>query len=209
MDTTEDVMTAGRATPSPFRRPAPKPVLSARGGSLHAPALQPAPAARAMTTAGASGATAQAVTPVSVKQAQRERLRQIGARWFFWVGALTLINAVMPFTGQTVRFVIGLGTTQIVTGLAARSGRGWAPAILLDLIFIGGFFLLGHLALKGQRWAYAVGIAVYGLDGLIFLLGHRWMGLGFHLFVLFMMIKGFQAARPLDPHARASAPTVG
>ena len=184
MDTTEDVM-AGRATPSPFRRP---------------PSPKPMAAAAALTAApdAAPDATTQAGPIKSVTPQQYERLRRTGARWFFWVGGLTLINALMHFTGQTMRFIIGLGTTELVTALAARSGRGWTPAILLDLIFIGGFFLLGHLALKGHRWAYTISIVVYGLDGLIFLLGQRWIGLGFHVFVLVMMINGLHAARKLD-----------
>jgi len=192
MDTTEDVMTAGRATPSPFRRPpSPKPRRPVLESTAPAAALTAAPDA-------APDATTQAVPIKSVTPQQYERLRRTGARWFFWVGGLTLINALMRFTGQTMRFIIGLGTTELVTGLAARSGRGWTPAILLDVIFIGGFFLLGHLALKGHRLAYAIGIAVYGLDGLIFLLGQRWIGLGFHVFVLVMMINGLHAARKLD-----------
>lgn len=203
MDTTEDVMTAGRATPSPFRRPpSPKPTPSAGNARIQPrrPSLQSTATAAAPTAAPdlAPDATTQAVPIGSVTPQQYERLRRTGARWFFWVGGLTLINALMPFAGQTMRFIIGLGTTELVTGLAVRSGRGWTPAILLDLIFIGGFFLLGHLALKGHRWAYTVGIAVYGLDGLIFLLGQRWIGLGFHVFVLVMMINGLHAARKLD-----------
>ncbi len=203
MDTTEDVMTAGRATPSPFRRPPspkPTPLTGNARTQPRRPVLESTAPAAALTAApdAAPDATTQAVPIKSVTPQQYERLRRTGARWFFWVGGLTLINALMRFTGQTMRFIIGLGTTELVTGLAARSGRGWTPAILLDVIFIGGFFLLGHLALKGHRLAYAIGIAVYGLDGLIFLLGQRWIGLGFHVFVLVMMINGLHAARKLD-----------
>jgi len=114
------------------------------------------------------------------------------------VAGISLINAVITLADQHWRFIIGLGTTQVVTGLAVRTGRAWTPAILLDLVLIGGFMLLGYLALQGQLWAFAVGIAVYALDGLIFLAARNWIGLGFHVFVLVMVLKGFQAARQLD-----------
>jgi hypothetical protein len=51
-----------------------------------------------------------------------------------------------------------------------------------------------------------VGVSLYGLDGLISLLVHDWLGLGFHVFVVIMILKGFQAARHLA--ARATRTTA-
>jgi len=150
-----------------------------------------------MRTAPAVVAAPGAMTE-SVEQQQLERRRRIGARWFYWVAGISLVNAVVALAGQHWRFIVGLGTTQVVNGLAARTGHGWAPAILLDLLLIGGFVLLGYLALQRQHWAFPVGIGVYALDGLIFLAARHWVGLAFHVFVLIMIGKGFQAARQLD-----------
>jgi hypothetical protein len=191
MDTTENVMATGAAAPSPFRRPTPSPTPS--------PGPRPAPTARALTAVPpATVAATPSVPAPTVEHQQLERRRRIGARWFYWVAGISLINAVITLADQHWRFIIGLGTTQVVTGLAVRTGRAWTPAILLDLVLIGGFMLLGYLALQGQLWAFAVGIAVYALDGLIFLAARNWIGLGFHVFVLVMVLKGFQAARQLD-----------
>jgi hypothetical protein len=129
---------------------------------------------------------------------QLERRRRIGARWFYWVAGVSLVNTMVALAGQHWRFIIGLGATQIANGLAARTGRGWAPTILLDLLLIGGFVLLGYLALQGQQWAFPVGIGLYALDGVVFVAARHWVGLGFHVFVLIMIGKGFQAARQLD-----------
>jgi hypothetical protein len=133
-----------------------------------------------------------------VEQQRLERRRRLGAGWFYWVAGISLINAVITLAGQHWRFIIGLGTTQLATGLAVRTGRGWPPAILLDLVLIGGFMLLGYLALQRHLWAFAAGIAAYALDGLIFLAARNWIGFGFHVLVLVMVRKGFQAARQLD-----------
>ena len=196
------VADAGTAR-SPFSRrpPQPKPMPGARIAASN-PAPQSAPSAPAMRTAPAVVAALGSKTG-SVEQ-QLERRRRIGARWFYWVAGVSLVNTVVALAGQHWRFIVGLGATQVANGLAARTGHGWAPAILLDLLLIGGFVLLGYLALQGQRWAFPVGIGLYALDGLIFLVARHWVGLAFHVFVLIMICKGFQAARQLDrssPHA--------
>ena len=43
---------------------------------------------------------------------------------------------------------------------------------------------------------FAVGLAVYGLDGLTFLAVRNWIGLGFHAFVLVMVFKGSKGGAP-------------
>ena len=47
--------------------------------------------------------------------------------------------------------------------------------------------------------AFVVGMALYGLDGAIFLLVQDWVGVGFHAFALTMMARGYLAARQLSP----------
>jgi hypothetical protein len=195
MDTTENVMTTGAAAPSPFRRPTQsKPAPSAVNPGSGSPISRPRPAPIAPA---APVATAPSLTAGTIEQ-QLERRRRLGAGWFYWVAGISLINAAITLGGQHWRFIIGLGTTQLATGLAVRTGRGWPPALLLDLVLIGGFMLLGYLALQGQLWPFAVGFAVYALDGLVFLAARNWIGLGFHVFVLVMVFKGLQAARQLD-----------
>ena len=41
---------------------------------------------------------------------------------------------MITLAGSHWRFIVGLGTTQVATGLAVRAGRGWAGAILLAWI---------------------------------------------------------------------------
>ena len=202
METPENVMTAGSTVPSPFRRPPqPKAASSPLDARIGAPGRAPGSTPTVSATIGAPSASvagAPASTALTMDQQQLERRRRIGAGWFYWVAGISLINAVITLAGQHWRFIIGLGTTQVATGLAVRAGRGWAPAILLDLVLIGGFAVLGYLALQKRLWAFAVGIAVYALDGLIFVAVRDWVGLGFHVFVLVMVFKGVQAARQLD-----------
>ena len=191
MEPSQNILTEASTAPSPFSRrpPQPKPMPSARIAAANT-APRSAPSAPAMRT-----------TPAGAVE-QLERRRRIGARWFYWVAAVSLLNTVVALAGEHRRFIIGLGTTQVANGLAARTGRGWVPAMLLDLLLIGGFVLLGYLALQGQHWAFPVGIGLYALDAVVFVAARDWVGLGFHVFVLIMICKGFQAARQLDPSRR-------
>jgi len=188
--------------PSPFKRPAPSTAPAAPSMGVAAPTVRlvtsvpPAPPA-----SPASPATAAAGTAASTEHQQLEAQSRRGAFWFYWIAGLSLVNSVVAFAGLNWRFIIGLGMSQIVDTLATRSGRGWTAAILFDALLIGGFVLLGTLAVRGHAWAFLVGVSLYGLDGLISLLVHDWLGLGFHVFVVIMILKGFQAARHLAARA--------
>ena len=185
--------------PSPFKRPAPSRLPTAPSMATSSPAvrlvtsLPPAPPA--------SPASPATTAPASTQHQQLEAQRRRGAFWFYWIAGLSLVNSVLAFAGQDWRFIIGLGMSQIVDALATRAGRGWTAALLFDALLIGGFVLLGTLAVRGHAWAFLVGVSLYGLDGLISLLVHDWLGLGFHVFVVIMILKGFQAARHLAARA--------
>jgi hypothetical protein len=198
MEPSENSVTGAGTAPSPFSRrpPQPKAAPGARVAAAHTaswsapsvPAPRTAPTVAAAPPASAAGGAEQ----------QLERRRRIGACWFYWVAGVSLVNTAVALAGQHRRFIIGLGATQVANDLAARTGRGWTAAILLDVLLIGGFVLLGYLALQGRHWAFPVGVGAYALDGVIFLAARHWVGLGFHVFVTIMIWKGFQAARQLD-----------
>lgn len=70
--------------------------------------------------------------------------------------------------------------------------------LVLDLIVVGMFILFGVFAHKRHTWAFIVGMILYALDGLIFLIGQGWLALGFHVFVLVCLFRGFKACRELN-----------
>ncbi len=176
---------------SPFRRP-PRPVSPFPRRS--SPTFGPVPA----TTQPSARSAPRAGTPARAVREALARQRRSGALWFYWVAALSLVNSVVALTGQQWRFIIGLGITQLGDALAARTGHGGVTVALVDAAVIGGFVLLGRFALRGRLWAFGVGAAFYALDGLIFLAAHDWVGVAFHVFVLVMTVRGWDAARRLS-----------
>ncbi|MCB0496003.1 MAG: hypothetical protein KDC79_07690 [Cyclobacteriaceae bacterium] len=116
-----------------------------------------------------------------------------GANWFYWIAGLSLINSIMVYSGSNYSFILGLGFTQIVDGVVYEL-LGSSFSILgfvFNVIVIGIFVTFGFYANKFSKSAFIAGMIVYGLDALIFLLVGDWLGLGFHVFALFMIFKGF------------------
>ena len=78
-------------------------------------------------------------------------------------------------------------------------GENWGMrAGVISLVVIGFLGWVGHRAANGRKWAFVLGMVVYGIDGAIFLVIQDWIGVGFHAFALFMIFRGYQAARQLS-----------
>ncbi|MFQ5608913.1 MAG: hypothetical protein ACE5F8_01425 [Woeseiaceae bacterium] len=56
-----------------------------------------------------------------------------------------------------------------------------------------------------KLWAYILGMIVYALDGLIFVLVQDWVSVGFHAFVLFMLWGGYGVTKEVLDFQAASA----
>jgi hypothetical protein len=129
-----------------------------------------------------------------------------GAGWFYWIAALSLINSLIFLGGGRWSFFIALGATQLVDGItlgvAQEIGLGAALvfkiiAFVVDLFIAGVFAGCGYFAKRRQRWAYIVGMILYGFDAVIFLIFTDWGSLAFHAFALFMMFTGLLALNQL------------
>jgi hypothetical protein len=148
--------------------------------------------------AGATPVTLNRQTETAQSAAVAAAQLRSGASWFYWIAGLSLINSVAALTGQSWRFFVGLGITQVFDGFALKMGSsGKFVAFILDLLVAGMFVLFGIFAHKAHLWAFLLGMVLFGLDGLIFVLARDWIGAGFHVFVLFFLFRGFNACRTL------------
>jgi len=145
-----------------------------------------------------------------IQLAQLSQRFQSGAKWFYWIAALTFITSVIGLLGGGWRFFLSLGVTQIIdgiaTGLSADFGNATKViAIVLDIFVTAIFAGFGLLASKRQLWAYVLGMVVFLLDGLLSLAFFDVIGIIVHGFVLFVMFRGFQAGRELAALKRTMA----
>jgi hypothetical protein len=158
--------------------------------------LQPVFASSANVAAPIATVTATA-TPT--RDPATEAPLKSGASWFYWIAGLSLINSIVAFTGSDWRFILGLGITQVFDALGHDIGSaGNAVVLALDLLAAGVCVFFGVFAHKRHLWAFVVGMVLFALDGLIFLFAQDWLGVGFHVFVLYCLFRGAKACRELN-----------
>ncbi|MBI1832296.1 MAG: hypothetical protein HYR84_12705 [Planctomycetes bacterium] len=140
-----------------------------------------------------------ALTRILELQEQGQR----GANWFFWVAGLSVVNSVTLHAGVSGYFVVGLGITLIVDGVAKGIGQQHADFDAGLKTFAIGFAIVAALCVSAFGWfarqgfvgVFAVGMALYLLDGLFFLALDDLMSAAFHVFALFWMWSGLSAFR--------------
>jgi hypothetical protein len=121
-----------------------------------------------------------------------------GAAWFYWIAGLSIINSIIIVSGGNIKFVIGLGITEIIDGIAQNiGGAGKFIGLFMDLCVAGVFALFGIFARRGIPAAFIVGMIIYALDGMLYLLVQEWLSIGFHVFALYCIFSGFMAQRKL------------
>jgi hypothetical protein len=127
-----------------------------------------------------------------------------GANWFYWIAGLSLINSLIFFFGGNWSFFAGLGITQVIDAIVDQitQGGGFSAikiiAFAIDVIIAGAFVLCGLWANKFQTWAFIVGMILYLLDGLLILILGAYLSAAFHAFALYMIFRGFSAARQIN-----------
>lgn len=167
---------------------------------VETPVVPQAAAVEGTTTLNLSGEKSY----LWAEAAAHRRNMQSGARWFYWIAGLSLINAIAAATNSTWSFLAGLGITQFISGFASglsadlgESSAVMIIALILNVLVAGFFVFLGVFAHKGHTWAFIVGIVVYALDALIFLAVQLWFPLAFHAFVFYCLLRGLAANRKL------------
>ncbi len=118
-----------------------------------------------------------------------------GAKWFYWIAALSLVNSLVVIFGGQLHFVVGLGITSVVDELAkgVGSGAGIVLALIINGTVAGIFFLFGSFAGKAHKWAFIVGLVLYGLDGLLLLGAKDILSVAFHGYAIFGIVRGLMA----------------
>lgn len=135
----------------------------------------------------------EAVDPRAALVEQRDS----GAGWFYWVAALSLINFVILWLESDIYFPVGLGVTDLSYFILETP-----IALAISFGVLALFTLFGALARRGSVAIFALGMLLYTLDGaLCFAIFEDWIGVGFHLFVLWRLLSGLRAQMQLNSPA--------
>ncbi|GAP15919.1 hypothetical protein LARV_03714 [Longilinea arvoryzae] len=161
------------------------------------------------TPAPSSATPRPVVSPLELKLKLQNRLRS-GASWFYWIAVLSIINSILMMASSKISFIFGLGITQIIDAMAYLIGQdlglesvntvriiGW----VMNLVIVGIFALFGVFANKRKRWAFYVGMGLYGLDALATLFvwdSPDLLSFAFHLIVIWGLVSGLRALGQLE-----------
>ena len=159
-----------------------------------------------MSTLGLGTAPAPAPQDTAALKAALAARLVRGTNWFYWIAGLSMVNAVLASSSSGMRFIVGLGITQIVDYIALKTGSvGIVAGLVIDAFIAGLFVLFGVLSRKRKKWALILGMLLYAGDALIFLLGPDLLALGFHAFALFGLYGGLKAMNELSAMEQAAS----
>lgn len=130
-----------------------------------------------------------------------------GTQWFYWIAALSLVNSLIVTFGGSVSFIVGLGITQLIDGLAREGiANGTAIAIAANVLISAGFAAVAYFGGKNIVWVTILGLVLYVLDAGIFLLVQDWWSIGFHAYATYAIWRGLSAGLELKKlQAQAAA----
>ena len=153
----------------------------------------------------ATGPSATVAEPAG-ELAELERRVKSSGSWFYWIAGLSLINSIAVFSGSGYGFIVGLSITQIFDHLLqSAGGNAKAVALVVDVLVAGVFVVFGVFACKRHVWAFIVGMLLYVGDMLLTMLLGLWLGVAFHVWVLFSLFVGVKATMQMNKLQRSSA----
>ena len=134
------------------------------------------------------------------------RMRR-GAGWFLTIGLLSGVNAILQIFDAKIRFIFGLGITQVIDAVAHRMGQGGTIVmVVVDGLFILMLILCSRWAKTGSQGAFLGGMIAYALDGVLLLYFSMWLDAAVHAYALWMIWQGYSASRELAQLQQAAQP---
>lgn len=134
------------------------------------------------------------------------RMRR-GAGWFLTIAVLSGINSILQIVDAKIRFIFGLGITQVVDAVGkGASQNGMFITIAVDGVFLLMLILCWKWAKTGSQGAFVAGMIAYAMDGVLLLIFNMWLDAAVHAYALYMMWQGFAAARELAQAQMAVQP---
>jgi len=132
---------------------------------------------------------------------------QRGAGWFLTIGLLSGVNAVLQIFDAKIRFIFGLGITQVVDAVAHKMGQGGTIVmIVVDGLFILMLILCSRWAKTGSQGTFLGGMIAYALDGVLLVVFNMWLDAAVHAYALWMIWQGYSASREFAQMQQAVQP---
>jgi hypothetical protein len=154
-----------------------------------------------MATATSSERAQQVNERIAVSRMVAAGRARTGARWFYWIAGLSLINSLVVISGGSLHFVVGLGITSVVDAASKRLANfGPTLDIVVNGFVLAVLVLFGVFASKAQKWAFLLGMLLYAVDAVLLVLFKDYLAAGFHAYALWAIYSGYVAARQIQTY---------
>jgi hypothetical protein len=111
------------------------------------------------------------------------------ANLFFWAAGAAVIGTGLVLVRIT--FVFALGWYEVLMFYGRNLGAALPVALLVSsCLWVAGLVGLSFAARAGMRWAFWVGIVIYGLDMILLLVTFSIWAFGLHAFFVFKWYEG-------------------
>jgi len=159
-----------------------------------------------LTPGGTPASTSQPPATMDPSGPVILRMRR-GAGWFLTIGLLSGVNAILQIFDAKIRFIFGLGLTQVIDVVAHGMGQGGTIVmVVVDGLFILMLILCSRWAKTGSQGAFLGGMIAYALDGVLLLYFSMWLDAAVHAYALWMIWQGYSASRELAQLQQAAQP---
>ena len=146
--------------------------------------------------------------PAEQNQQTLEAKVRSASGWLFAIAVFTAVNSINYILRLTDGyFVIGLGLTQFVEGVAPyfvtsfREGTipiAYFLAFLVNAYIIFAFVVFGYFARRKLKAAFILGGGIYLLDIALLLYSEDYLGAAFHLWGLAAIVGGYRSLDSLS-----------
>lgn len=128
----------------------------------------------------------------------RKTVKNAG-NWFYIIAVLSIVNTIAAATGSNFGFIVGLGITQVFDYFLIEAfGEVTIWNMVTAIVFSGTFGVIGYYANKHVKNAFVIGMIFYGFDMILFILALDIISIGFHIFALVMIYKGFKQVKEAE-----------
>lgn len=118
-----------------------------------------------------------------------------GANWFYLIGVLSLINALLSLSNKNIRFIFGLISTDffILLSKLTKLQNIKLTFYVITFILCAFFIIIGYLGNKQKKWCFIVGGILYSADTVLLLLFKNYHDIFWHIIAIYAIFKGFTA----------------
>lgn len=128
-----------------------------------------------------------------------QRTAKNGANWFYWICGLSILNTIIYSFGGDISFIFGLGATTVTDVFIGELFDNPALIQIIVSIAVSSIYVIcGRFANKGFKAAFIVGMVLYIIDAIIYIVLGDFLSVAFHAFALYEIYKGIKASKLLN-----------